>query len=275
VTIIIPVVDETLRLAGVSPAREQILDRFMSGQPRIAVVHGGEDHPPNLGSKESIRRLIRMIWANGGLPFEVSQSAPCEELSQDTEGMNYALLSRNFCTASLAALIESHGYDGAIVVGVCDKMMVGGLRALIEADLAHQRRKARPIFAMLIPSMIGRDTFITDEERRKFDPLCRRLPEPERVELDELFQRPLKPHVYAQVKSLLDRCFHRRVLQEGEKDDLERVMAKCTSVPGANCAASEASMVHRMIFASFGLVPRHLDISLKAPSDDQISRTIF
>lgn len=274
VTIITPVVDETLRLAGVLSGREQILDRFMDGQPRIAVVHGGEDHPPNLGSKETIRRLIRLIWANGGLPFEVSQSSPCEELSQGTEGMNYALLSRNVCTASLAGLIEAHGYDGAIVMGVCDKMMVGSLRALIEADLAHQRRKARPVFAMLVPSVIGRECYITEEDRRKFDPLRHRLPESERAELDGLFHQPLKSHVYAQVKALLDRCFHRRIVQEGEKDDLERIIAKCTSVPGANCAASEASMVHRMIFASFGLVPRRLDISLKAPNDEQLSDVV-
>ena len=274
VTIITPVVDETLRIAGIAPVREQILDRFMSGQPRIAVVHGGEDHPPNLGSRETIRRSVRHIWANGALPFEVSQSVPCEDLSQGTDGMNYALLSRNLCTASLATLIEAHGYDGAIVLGVCDKMMVGSLRALIEADLAHQRRKARPIFAMLIPSMIGREAFVTEEEKRKFEPLRHRLAESERVELDELFHRPLKPQVYAQVKALLDRCFHRRIVQEGEKDDLERMMARCTSVPGANCAASEASMVHRMMLASFGLVPRHLDISVKSPTDEQLSEVV-
>ena len=95
VTIITPVVDETLRLAGIPALREQILDRFMAGHPRIAVVHGGEDHPPNVGSREVIRRFIRQIWTNGGIPFEVSQSAPCEELAYGTEGMNYALLSRN------------------------------------------------------------------------------------------------------------------------------------------------------------------------------------
>ena len=78
----------------------------MNGQPRIAVVHGGEDHPPNVGSKETIRRVIRQLWANGAIPFEVSQSVPCEELSYGTEGMNYALLSRNFCTASLPRHIE-------------------------------------------------------------------------------------------------------------------------------------------------------------------------
>jgi len=274
VTIITPVVDETLRMAGVQVIRDHILDRFMNGQPRIAIVHGGGDHPPNVGSKETIRRMIRQIWANGGIPFEVSQSSPCEELSYGTEGMNYALLTRNFCTASLAALIEAHGYDAAIVLGVCDKMMVGSLRALIEADLAHQRRKARPIFSMLIPSLIGRETYVAEDDRRKFESLRHRLTETERAELDHLFHQPMKPHIYAQVKALLDRCFHRRIVQEGEKDELERSIAKCASVPGANCGASEASMVHRMILASLGLVPRHLDIAVKAPTDEQLSEVV-
>src|SRR5213593_3062168 len=50
------------------------------------------------------------------------------------------------------------------------------------------------------------------------------------------------------------------VVQEGEKDELERTIAKCTSVQGANCAASEASMANRLILASLGIVPRRLDI---------------
>jgi dihydroxy-acid dehydratase len=274
VTIITPVVDETLRMAGIPSIREEILDRFMNGQPRIAVVHGSEDHPPNLGSRETIRRIIRQIWANDAIPFEVSQAAPCEELSQGLEGMNYGLLSRNFCTVSLALLMEAHGYDGAIVLGACDKMMVGMLRALIEADLARQRRKARPVFAALIPSLIGRESHVSEEDRRKFDPLRHRLSPTERAELDDLFQRPMKPFVYAQVKLILDRCFHRRIVQEGEKDELERTIAKCTAVPGANCAASEASMAHRMILASLGLVPRGLDICVKPPTDDQIADAV-
>jgi dihydroxyacid dehydratase/phosphogluconate dehydratase len=80
--------------------------------------------------------------------------------------------------------------------------------------------------------------------------------------------------VYAQVKAILDRCFHRRIVQENEKDDLERAIAKCTSVQGANCAASEASMAHRMILASLGLIPRGLDICVKPPTDDQIADAV-
>jgi dihydroxyacid dehydratase/phosphogluconate dehydratase len=51
-------------------------------------------------------------------------------------------------------------------------------------------------------------------------------------------------------------------------------MAKCTGVPGANCAASAASMVHRMMLASFGLVPRRLDIALRPISDEQLFEAV-
>src|SRR5437870_6290031 len=185
--------------------------------------------------------------------------------------MNYGLLSRNFWTVSLASLMEAHAYDGAIVLGDCDKMMAGSLRGLIEADLTRQRRKARPVFALLIPSLIGRENHLPEDDRRKFEPLRHRLTESERAELDELFARPMKSHVYAHIKLILDRCFHRRVVQEGEKDELQRTIAKCTSVQGANCAASEASMAHRFILASLGVVPRGLDICVKPATDEQLN----
>lgn len=274
VTIISPIVEETLRTAGVVPNRDQILEFFMNAHPRIAVVHGGDDHPPNLGMKETIRRVIRHIWANGALPFEISQDIPCEELARGTEGAGYGLLSRNFCAGSLAAHMEAHNYDAAIVFGACDKMLVGNLRALAETDIARQRRKARPIFAMVLPSLIPRESFATEEDRRRFEPLRGRLSNVQRSELDDLLHRPLKANVYAGLKCLLDRSAHERLVGENEKDDLERAMARCTAVPGANCAASEASMVHRMMLAAFGIVPRGLDILLKPPGDDELDDSV-
>lgn len=274
VTMLVPVLEETLRTAGVATTRDPILDLFMTGHPRIAVVHGGEDHPPNFGMKETIRRVIRQIWSNGALPFEIAQTATCEELAHGTDAAGYALLSRNLCTTSLAGHIEAHGYDAAIVIGACDKMLVGDLRALAEADLARQKRKARPMFALVLPSVIGREVFATEEEKRRFDPLRSRIGDSERFQLDELLQRPLKPNVYAALKCVLDRCFHHRVVSESEKDELNRVIVRCAATPGASCASSEASMVHRMIVASFGIVPRHLDISVKAPADEQVSDAV-
>src|SRR5262249_17369356 len=86
----------------------------------------------------------------------------------------------------------------------------------------------------------------------------------------ELLHRPMKPDVYAGIKATLDRCFHRRAIQENERDDLTLVAAKCTAAPGANCAASPASMVNRMMLAAFGVVPRKLDITVRPPSDEQL-----
>src|SRR4029453_14295493 len=51
-------------------------------------------------------------------------------------------------------------------------------------------------------------------------------------------------------------------------------MARCTAVPGAGCTVSEASIVHRMMLAAFGIVPRGMDILLKPPSDQQLSDAI-
>ena len=274
VTIISPIVEDTLRSAGISPDRERILSLFMAGHPRVAIVHGGDDHPPSLGMKETIRRTIRQLWLNAALPFEISQDIPCEELARGTDGAGYGLLSRNLCTGSLSAHMEAHNYDAAVLFGACDKMLVGNLRALAETDLARQRRRAHPLFAIVLPSLIGKEVFATEEERRRFEPLRSRLADQERGQLDELLRRPLKTDVYANLKCLIDRCFHQRIVSENEKDDLEHVMARCTAVPGANCSASQASMVHRMMLAAFGIVPKGLDILLKPPSDQQLSDAI-
>ena len=272
VTLIIPLVEEALRSAGIAPNRDFILDHFMNGQPRVAVVHGGDD--PNLGMKETIRRVIRFIWLSDALPFEVAQSIPCEELSYGTDTASYGLLSRNFCAAMLAAQMEAHGYDAAIVIGSCDRMLVGNVRGLVETDFARQRRKGRPIFAMILPSLIGREVLASEADRNRFEPLRHRMSESDRKELDDLLHRPLKPPVYAGIKSILDRCFHHRMIQETEKDDLERAIARCAGNPGAGCSSSEASAVHRLLIASFGFVPRHCDIANKPVPDHQLSEPI-
>ena len=274
VTMIVPLVEEALRSAGIAPNRDFILDHFMNGQPRVAVVHGGDDHPANLGMRETIRRIIRFLWLSDALPFEVAQSVPCEELALGAETASYGLLSRNFCAAALASQMEVQGYDAAIVVGACDRMLVGNLRGLVEADFVRQRRKGRPVFAMVLPSLIARDVLTSESDRNRFEPLRSRLVESDRMELDDLLHRPMKAAVYAGIKAILDRSFHHRMIQEGEKDDLTRAMARCAATPSASCGSSSAAAVHRMIIASLGLVPRHCDIASKPVSDQQLSDPI-
>ena len=274
ITLLSPVIEETLRHSGVRPDRELVLERFMGGAPRIAVVHGSEDHPPSIGSRETARRLVRQLWSDGALPFEVSLSLPCEELSQGLPGSHYAFLARNVCAANLATVMEAHGYDAAIVLGVCDKMLVGSLRALVEADLARQRRKARSIYAAFLPTPVGREVHLREEERRKFESLRERLTATEAAELFSLLGLPIKPQVYEAVKACLDHLFHKRMILESEKDELERLVARAAAASGANCVSSDASIVNRLMIATLGLVPRHMELSLKPPDDEQLAHVV-
>ena len=86
ITVLGPLIEESMRLARIRPDREKIVERFMSGQPRIAVVHGSEDHPAAIGSRELVRRVVREVWLAGALPVEVSQAVPSEELARGGPG---------------------------------------------------------------------------------------------------------------------------------------------------------------------------------------------
>ena len=146
----------------------------------------------------------------GALPIEVVQAIPCEEMTYGLPGSRYAFLGRNVWAANLAAQMEAHCYDAAVVVGACDKMMIGALRALVEVDLARQQRKARPVYAVFLPTMVGRKVELNEGERRRFAAIRDRLSPSEAAELFELIRLPVNGLLYERVKACLDRCFGNR-----------------------------------------------------------------
>lgn len=274
ITILGPLIEESMRLARVRPDRGKILERFMSGQPRVAVVHGSEDHPAAIGSRVIVRRLIRHLWLAGALPIEMSLAVPSEELAQGRPGAHYAFLSRNLCAASLASQLEAHGYDAAFVLGACDKMLVGALRALAEADLVRQQRRSRPLYGIFIPTTVGPPVHLEEEGRRRFDKFRERMPQPERDRIFALIERPIDGRVYEQIKIEVDRVFNKRAILESEKDGLEYTLACRAFLPGAGCASTAASIVTRLMIASFGVVPRQMDLSLEAPDNTRLAQAV-
>ena len=274
VTYMCPLIEETLRSSRIQPNRENIIDRFVTGQPRIAVVRGSEDHPYSVGCRDIVRRLVRQVWTEGALPIEVSQAVPCEELSLTLPGSHYAFLGRNVCAANFGTLMEAHGYDAAMVIGACDKMLAGVLRALVEADLARQNRKARPVYALFIPPNVSSEVYLDEEQRRRFDYLRDKLTNAECRKLFDLLDRPITSELYGKMKACLDRAFRKRLIPEIDKDELERVLAKLALAPGALCASSEASIVNRLMVATFGLVPRQMDLCRTPPQDKQLSYAV-
>jgi hypothetical protein len=52
------------------------------------------------------------------------------------------------------------------------------IRGLVETDFARQRRKGRPDpFAMILPSMISRESLASEADRNRFEPLRNRMSE--------------------------------------------------------------------------------------------------
>ena len=240
VTIMTPVVEETLRLAGVQPHREQMLDRFMTGHPRIAVVHGSEDHPPESGfERNHPPARSRRSGRTAGFRSKLSQSFPCEELVARHGGNALCAAGAKFLHGEPG---RAHGSpwlrrrDRDRCLRQDDGRQHSRARSKRTWLISGERR--RPVFAMLIPSLIGRETFVTDEEKRQVRAPCAiGLSETERQELEELLQRPLKPNVYAQVKAVARSLFpstHRPGKRKG-RTRTDR-WPKCAAVPGANCA---------------------------------------
>ena len=145
------------------------------------------------------------------------------------------------------------------VLGVCDKMLVGSLRDLVEADLARQT-EGPPVYAAFLPTAVGREVHLGDEELRKFESFRERLTETEAAELFPLLRLPIKPQVYEALKACLDHFFHSRTILESEKHELERLVSRAAAASTANCVSSDASIVNRLMLATFGLVARHMEL---------------
>ena len=70
VTLFLPILEASLRRAGLKPGRDEMVRRFMSGEPRVVIVAGARDHPAQIDDDDVSRRAVAAIWAQGALPFE-------------------------------------------------------------------------------------------------------------------------------------------------------------------------------------------------------------
>src|SRR5438552_16868217 len=73
--------------------------------------------------KEGIRRA-------GGTPLEFNTVSISDGITMNTEGMKTSLVSREVIADSIELVARGNGFDGVIVLVVCDKTIPGGIMAL-------------------------------------------------------------------------------------------------------------------------------------------------
>jgi dihydroxyacid dehydratase/phosphogluconate dehydratase len=140
ITLILPFMMEVLRNAGIKTSRDEVVSRLMIGSPRIAIIHGGEDHPAQVLDQDFIKKAVRSLWARNGLPFPMANPGVCDGIAQGHVGMSHVLLSRNLASLNVITQCEAHGYQGALVLTSCDKRPAGEVAGLVQVDLARIKK---------------------------------------------------------------------------------------------------------------------------------------
>ena len=116
--------------------------------PNIGIVTSYNDmlsaHRPYEPFPEVIRAAARVAGATaqvaGGVP------AMCDGVTQGRAGMELSLFSRDVIALATAVALSHEAFDGALLLGICDKIVPGPVhrRRLVRPD-AHHFRARRPM----------------------------------------------------------------------------------------------------------------------------------
>ena len=106
-------------------------DHVFDGRPVIGICNTwSEFNPCNAGLKVLAEGVKRGVWEAGGLPLEFPVSSLGEDQMRPT-----AMLFRNLLAMDVEEAIRSHGMDGVVLLGGCDKTTPGQLLGAASVDL--------------------------------------------------------------------------------------------------------------------------------------------
>jgi dihydroxy-acid dehydratase len=272
ITLFLPILEASLRRAGIRPGRDEMIRRFMAGEPRVVIVGGARDHPAQIDDDDVSKRAVAALWNEGALPFETTEPAVCDGIAQGHYGMTFSLASRNITTALLVAHVEAHAYDAALLLDSCDKRPVADLAAVIEIDTYRRRRGKRPFYACFIPARIMPESHLPPDIAEGIRALRGAAGPAYDEEIDALLLHRLKCNTYAMFKKLLDRLEEKSVLPSAERDRFLAEIAKMTCEAGGTCAFIGTGNTDKVVLHALGLVPRAADL-LTAPAGDAVVAT--
>jgi len=92
-----------------------------AGKPVIAIVNTWSDiNQCHLHFKMRVEEVKRGIWQAGGFPLEMPASTLSEPFQKPS-----AMLYRNMLAMETEELLRSYPFDGAVLMGGCDKTTPG------------------------------------------------------------------------------------------------------------------------------------------------------
>ncbi len=277
ITLILPFMMEVLRSAGVKATRGDVIERFMSGRPRIAIIHGGEDHPAQVEDRGFVKRAVRSLWARDALPFPMVNPGVCDGITQGHIGMSYVLLSRNLASLNVITQCEAHGYQGALVLTSCDKRPAGEVAGLVQVDLARRRKGMKPFFAVFLPTHLMPDRCLPAYLKAEFREIEKRIEDSSiKKEISDLLRMKLKCNNYAMYQKLIDTLVSHGKMDWEKADDLKSEIVKYFCVDSGTCAfvSLGTGCTSKFVVAGLGLVPSEMELPLRPHTPSQVDSAV-
>jgi dihydroxy-acid dehydratase len=263
ITLILPFMMEILRSAGIKTTRDEVVKRLMTGSPRIAIIHGGEDHPAQVLDERFVKMAVGSLWMRNALPFPMADPGVCDGITQGHIGMSYTLLSRNLASLNVITQCEAHGYQGALVLSSCDKRPAGEVTGLIQVDLARRRKAMKPFYTVFLPTHLMPDRYLPSYLKKEFMEIKRGIEDPSiKKEISDLLRMKLKCNNYAMYQKLIDTLIARGKIDEEKADDLKSEIVKYCCIESGTCAFTSlgTGCTSKFVLAGLGLVPSGMEL---------------
>jgi dihydroxyacid dehydratase/phosphogluconate dehydratase len=263
ITLILPFMMEILRSAGIKATRDEVVRRLMTGSSRIAIIHGGEDHPAQVLDERFVKMAVQSLWIRNALPFPMADPGVCDGIAQGHVGMSYTLLSRNLASLNVITQCEAHGYQGALVLSSCDKRPAGEVAGLVQVDLARRRKGMKPFYAVFLPTHLMPDRYLPSYLKKEFMEIKTGIEDPSiKKEISDLLKMKLKCNNYAMYQKLIDTLIAQRKMDEEKGDDLKSEIVKYCCIASGTCAFTSlgTGCTSKLVVAGLGLVPSGMEL---------------
>lgn len=277
ITLILPFMMEILRSAGMKTTRDEVVSRFMTGSPRIAVIHGGEDHPAQVLDEGFVKRAVRSLWTRNALPFPMADPGVCDGIAQGHVGMSYTLLSRNLASLNVITQCEAHGYQGALVLTSCDKRPAGEVAALVQLDLARRRKGMKPFYAVFLPTHLMPDRYLPNYLKREFAEIKGGLEDSSiKKEISDLLRMKLKCNNYAMYQKLIDTLRFQGEIDEEKENYLKSEIVKYCCIDSGTCGFTSlgTGCTSKFALAGLGLVPSEMELPERPHIQAQVDSAV-
>ena len=105
-------------------------------KPLIAVVSAHSEIVPGHIHLDKITEAVKAgVYMAGGTPIMVPAIGVCDGIAMGHDGMHYSLPSRELIADSVETMVMAHGFDGAVMVPNCDKIVPAMIMAAARTNI--------------------------------------------------------------------------------------------------------------------------------------------